>query len=253
MNIVAAQDKPLKSSVDALRAENERLQAFSYRVSHDLKSPLRAVMALTEWIVEDLRATFGELPDNISCDLTEISAQSARMSKMIDDLLSLAQIGGHDEPDGACDTGQAIVESLRICDVPGEFDVRLQPTFPPVACHPVEFSTMIRNLLNNSIEHHDQASGIVEIAAWQADGFCHFRVRDDGPGVSAEHRDYIFEMFNKLGPGSGSGIGLAMVRQIAQQYGGSAYVQPNPLGRGSDFIISLPLAQKEGCDIDPPQ
>lgn len=227
---------------DFLRAENERLKTFVYRASHDLKSPLRALIALAEWIVEDLEETFGKLPENIASDLNEISTQSARMSKLISDLLELSQLGHHDDEPPVCDARSEILDCVKLCAVPDGFDIRLLTEFPLVACTPVEFALMIRNLLNNSIEHHDRPTGVIEISSWQEDGFCYFSVRDDGPGIESDRREEIFEMFKKLARSKGSGIGLGMVRQIAEQYGGVAYVRAVPEKRGSDFVISLPLA-----------
>ena len=244
-SIRPAKEECLVYDVDTLRAENDRLREFVFRASHDLKSPLRAVIALAEWIVEDLEATFGKLPKNIISDLDEIAAQSTRMSKLISDLLDLSQIGSRDDERMICDPYREIGDCISLCSFPDNFIVSLDESFPAVICSPVEFSLMIRNLLSNSVEHHDQASGTIVIANWESDGFCFFRIRDDGPGIEEEHREAIFEMFKKLGPSKGSGIGLGMVRQIAEHYGGSASVAPNPAGRGSDFIISLPIATVE--------
>lgn len=244
-SIRPADDESLVSDVATLRAENDRLRDFVFRASHDLRSPLRAVIALAEWIVEDLEATFGKLPQNITSDLDEIAAQSLRMSKLISDLLDLSQIGGRNDKPMICDPHREIGECISLCSLPDGFDVRLDASFPAVVCSPVEFSLIIRNLLSNSVEHHDQASGTIDIGNWESDGFCFFRIRDDGPGIKEEDREAIFEMFKKLGPSKGSGIGLGMVRQIAEHYGGSASVAPNPTGRGSDFIISLPIAAVE--------
>ena len=227
-----------------LLQENSRLQDFAHMACHDLRAPLRAMMSLTEWITEDLVDHFGALPDTIEKDLNELALQGQRMSQFLTDLLAFAVAGqaGH----GRCEAEAELREAIEFCALPAGFEVVVAPGLPALAVDPVEFSMVMRNLISNAVRHHDLQSGQVQILHQSSEGRCHILVRDDGPGISAEDRPVVFEMFRTIGLGRGFGIGLGVVRKIVEHYGGRPAVAPNPAGRGTEFSLSFPLVDATG-------
>ena len=231
----------LAAGVAGLRIENQRLEDFVHIASHDLRSPLRAMMSLVEWIRDDLESAFGTLPEAIQADLLEVAAQGRRMDKLLKDLLEFSQIPDACDTDKEFDPAAVIKECIDITTIPEAFAVRVAPELPSVQCSPVEFALVMRNLISNSVKYHDRTGGRVEIDGWTEGRFGYFRVRDDGPGIEPEYAEQVFEMFKTLDSNRGSGIGLGLVKKITTQHGGMAAVLPNPNGRGCDFIFSLPL------------
>ncbi len=225
-----------------LKAANEKLESFVYLASHDLRSPLRAMLSLVEWIRDDLSEVLDPIPDNIASDLDQVTAQGQRMDQMLRDLLEFSRIGNAEDAIAPFDPAAKIAECLNILDVPPAFTIHVAGGLPQVLCGPVEFSMAIRNLITNSVKHHDKPTGRIEIDGWAANGMGHFRVRDDGPGVAPEHREVIFEIFRKINSNQGCGIGLGAVRKIARRYGGEVTMSPCEKGSGSAFTITFPLA-----------
>lgn len=226
-----------------LTRANQKLENFVLVASHDLRTPLRAMISLIEWVRDDLKSAFGALPDNIEADLSELSAQGQRMRRFLQDLLEFTQVSSTGEASENLDELALIQDCIQFCAVPSSFSVVISDDFPDVHCSRAEFAVVMRNLISNSIKFHDQPEGRIEIDGWAQDGFGYFRVRDDGPGVDEKYSEQIFEMFKTLDSNRGSGIGLGMVKAVTEKYGGQACVSPNPQGRGSDFIFSFPLSK----------
>ncbi len=185
--------------------------------------------------------TYGELPENIAADLGEISAQGRRMSKLLTDLLEFSRIGSAAMTVEAFDPLALIDECVQITGLPASFDVQIANSMPQIECSPAEFSIVMRNLVANSVKHHDRTTGSIKIDGWEDIDLGYFRVCDDGPGIESKHSDRIFKMFQSLNSSGGNGIGLGMVKKIVDQYGGSVRVEANPEGRGCAFIVSFPL------------
>lgn len=237
-----------------LQNANQKLDAFAHIASHDLRSPLRAMMSLVDWIRDDLETTLGTIPETIAADLDEVSAQGRRMGKLLKDLMDYSQIGHERESYESFDPKPLVAESVLLCAVPPDFTVTLAAEYPAIICSPVEFSLVIRNFLSNAIKHHDRTDGHIDISATQKNGFAHFRIRDDGPGIPPQYASQIFEMFRTLDSNRGNGIGLGLVKRIADQIGGIAIYKPNTDGRGSDFSASFPLAETQRHHgVDPKQ
>lgn len=234
-------DNPL-DHLEKLKAANRRLESFAQIASHDLRSPLRAMMSIAEWVREDIETTFGKVPEQINSDLMELQEQGRRMGKLLQDLLHYSQVGFAGNAPHAFEARSVIQDCVDICAVPEGMHVRVGQEMPNVACSPVEFGLVVRNLISNAVKYHDRSDGEIAIDGWSEGGQAWFRVRDDGPGIAPELAEDVFGMFRTLDSRRGNGIGLGLVRRITDEYGGSSKVLPNPGGRGSDFIVSLPLA-----------
>jgi signal transduction histidine kinase len=107
-----------------------------------------------------------------------------------------------------------------------------------------EISIAIRNLLGNVLKYA-AAGGVVKVSAWCRDGYAEIEVADHGPGIPAEELDRLFERYHRTQQGTdsgtvGSGLGLYIVRQIAELHGGEATVASSP-GQGATFRLRLPV------------
>ena len=228
----------------------EQIERFLYLASHDLKAPLRAMISLAEWLREDLVMEFGQLPSKMDEDLVELVNQGHRMDRLLKDLLEYSLVGKAGAVVEPFEPAQLIGEAIKLAAVPAAFTVEVLPGQPHVACNPVEFSIAIRNLLSNSIKHHDKATGCIQIGGQAKDGFGVFTVRDDGPGVEPDKSEEIFQMFHTLRPSAGNGIGLGIIRKIVDRHGGTASVHANADGPGCTFSISFPLARDVRASIN---
>lgn len=228
------------------RAEEERerasreLDAFVYTVSHDLRSPLAAVIGFAEFLQGHEEA---QLDENARVALAEMQKQGERMSDMMEDLLALARVGKLPRPAEGVDAGAVVQEVLS--DLAGEIaaaGLAIRTGALPAVRVPRTFlSEIFSNLIGNAARYAGPAGGPIEVGGTRVKRKVRFFVRDHGPGIPPHERDRIFEVFFRGSTGeriSGTGIGLATVRKIAQFYGGDARVEETP-GGGATFWVEI--------------
>lgn len=105
---------------------------------------------------------------------------------------------------------------------------------------------LFNNLLSNAVEHNDEATPKVEIAAHRDDGDAVIEIADNGPGIAPADRERLFERGQKGAESSGTGLGLYLCREIADSYGGSVDIRDSELG-GAKFIVRIPLSEQDGA------
>jgi len=180
--------------------------------------------------------------------IAELKSTTQRLSRLVQQLLALGRIG----PDGSHsmefvrtdlvplvqDIGSGFAEQAARRDIALELDL---PAAPVVArVHPDLVSEALSNLLDNAIRY-TPVGGAVTLSIGYEMGGGVLRVEDNGPGIAPEHRERVFERFYRiLGSGQkGSGLGLALVRAIAERHNGKVGLRSR-LGRGTVFILRLP-------------
>ncbi len=207
--------------------------------SHELRTPVTSLRTNIEVLLQG-----GELREEDRRRLlTDVVEQSEELSTLVSDLIELAR---GDEPSGAAEDvrlDRVVEESLTRArrNAPDlEFVARLQPvTLEGVA---ERLGRAVNNLLDNA-SRHSPPGGAVEVDV----GAAGVRVRDHGPGIDAEDLPHVFDRFyrgaNVRGQ-QGSGLGLSIVRQVAQQHGGAVSAENAP-GGGAAFTIQLPVVAAE--------
>ncbi|MEO0529182.1 MAG: PAS domain S-box protein [Planctomycetota bacterium] len=209
------------SDVTALTQANRDLEEFAYVASHDLKAPLRAISHLATWLEEDLGGT---LTDSSEQHLAQLKQRVRRMDGLLDDLLAYSRANAADTMVSSIDLGELVTEIADLFgpQQPAMICLDLGIAFIEAARTPLE--TILRNLVGNAIKHHDTGSPKIEIAIHERDGHLEVAVSDDGPGIPAELRDRAFRMFHTLRPRDeveGSGMGLALVKRLVENAGGT--------------------------------
>jgi PAS domain S-box-containing protein len=247
------------------RVEEEReralqeLNAFVYTVSHDLRSPLSAIIGFSDFLLEQQKST---LDENARVALAEIRKQGERMSAMMEDLLELARVGKLPRPAEAVDAGKIlhqVLQELGSRIAAAGLPIRTEP-LPSVRIPPTFLSQIFSNLIGNAIRYAGPQGGPIEIGGTRRRDKALFFVRDHGSGVPATERDRIFEVFFRGSTGekiTGTGIGLATVKKIAQFYAGASWVEETP-GGGATFWVELgdrehPTTQESSPPSQPPQ
>jgi CheY-like chemotaxis protein/two-component sensor histidine kinase len=185
-----------------------------------------------------------------------IERQTNQLVHLVDDLLDISRITQDkiklrkervdiaDSISAAVETVQPFVENLR-----HRLDVRLPDAPVFVEADPMRLSQIILNLLHNSAKYTEPGGHILLIAAREGDEAV-IRVRDNGIGIQFEMLPEIFDMFaqtvigEKRGQG-GLGIGLSLVKKLVEMHGGRAEAHSEGEGKGSEFIVRLPLAAEQ--------
>jgi PAS domain S-box-containing protein len=227
-----------------LEIANKDLEEFAYAASHDLKAPLRVIDNASKWLEEDLKE---HLTDETRENMNLLRGRIKRMEKLLDDLLEYSRIGRTlDERYAETISGDALmVNILALLSPPAGFTITIGAGFAGIAVRRMPLQQIFMNLISNAIKHHDNKNGRIEVSVEDCSADYSFAVKDDGPGIAAEHQDQIFKMFLTLKPRDqveGSGMGLAMVRKNIEVFGGKLSLD-SAVGRGSTFRFSWPKHQ----------
>lgn len=227
------------------RAANEELRDFTYTVAHDLSEPLRGIETLTAYLADEaLAGSPGEVTDTVG----RIRRETVRIKDRVKGLLEFSRAFAQEfdpEPFAFEDALHAVLESLeaQAQEAGARIEVHCQPGIAPIVAQRVRVEQVLRNLLENAIKHNPQGVRI-QVGVREAGREHILWVRDDGVGIPAIYHERIFDIFQR-GPGAvttrGSGVGLAMVRRIAERHGGRAWVESTP-GEGATFCVALPLS-----------
>jgi signal transduction histidine kinase len=225
----------------ALEATNKELETFSYSVSHDLRSPLRAINGFAQIVMEDYAA---ELPADAAGYLQRITSASERMNTLIDALLSLSHINQQRLERISVDLSalaENVVEELRAASPERKVDVTIAPGLMAEADSDLCF-VVLQNLIGNAWKYSSKvALAEITVGARQQDGETVFYVRDNGAGYDPENADRLFGAFQRLHAPSefeGSGVGLATVARVVHRHGGRVWSEA-AVGKGACFYFTL--------------
>jgi two-component system phosphate regulon sensor histidine kinase PhoR len=226
--------------ISALKSE------FVANVSHELKTPLALVRMFGEMLQSGRVSSDAKRQEYLEI----IVRESERLSNLIENVLDFAKVergkGAYDFADG--DVGEAVSRAANIYRYRAEresctLDVEIEPGLPRARIDERAIQLAVINLIDNALKYAPDGQVIKVRAARESSGIA-IRVVDRGPGVAPEDRERIFDRFVR-GEGAarrnvrGSGIGLALVKHIAESHGGRAWVE-SELGQGSTFVVSIP-------------
>ena len=246
--------------LDRLEAAFLRQRQFTADASHELRTPLTVV---------DLEVSRGlaerRQPEEYERILTAVQAENAHMSRLVDDLLALARAdaGQAQWQMAPLDLSDVALDALeRLAPLARERGVELTAGPLPEARVMGDRAALTRlfvNLIENAVKYSGLGGRVTLETERVLDGGSRWaiaRVRDDGPGIAAEHLPHLFERFYRVDmarqrsderesdasrqTSGGSGLGLAIVRWVAEAHGGSIGVE-SAVGRGSVFALRLPL------------
>ena len=233
----------MKAIEAELRLSNQELEAFSYSVSHDLRSPLNTIDGFSRLLAKQIDADAGVKAMHY---LSRIHAGVAQMGQLIEDILSLAQVSRvqlrHELIDLSALAAKS-VDALRVRDPEREVSVRIDSDLQAFGDSRL-VSVVMENLLGNAWKFSSQRADASISVGQTIDpaGQVSFFVRDNGAGFDMAFVDKLFRAFQRLHTAAefpGTGIGLATVNRIIARHGGSLWAQSSP-GEGASFFFTLP-------------
>lgn len=235
-----------RDALTDLMRRNGELEHCINTLAHDLRSPLVALLGFSRLLNQD----YGDLLGDTGTHFVGRIEQAGRtMEALIHDLLELSRIGQPGEYPALVDP-RAVLSQLSAELKPrlDEKCIRLVlPENPPlVYCDRTRLYQVFSNLIGNAVEHMGECeSPIIGVEIRDEEGLHRITVCDDGLGIERKHHERIFEPFHSLfsrrNGRSGTGMGLAIVRKIAETRGGRAWVESSP-GKGATFHVTLPQA-----------
>jgi len=232
--------------VSALKSE------FVANVSHELKTPLALVRMFAEMLQTGRVASDAKRQEYLDI----IVRESERLSALIENVLDFAKLerGRESYELAEGDVGDAVIRAANVYRYRAERDgvnlvVEVESGLPAASIDERAIQLAVTNLVDNALKYAPGGEEII-VRVRQEDDAVRVDVVDRGPGVPAEDRQRIFDRFVRLpsrpqkageAPVRGSGIGLALVKHIAESHGGRAWVESGDAGGGSVFSFSIPL------------
>jgi PAS domain S-box-containing protein len=231
----------LRQRTGELEAHNEELDAFAHTVAHDLKGPLSTLVGYAEVLALDHASAID--PDGQEY-LHKVVQSGREMSSIIDELLLLAGARKMDVDVEPLDMATVVAEAQqRLAYMIEEYqaETALPETWPKALGYGPWIEEVWINYLSNGIKYGGRPPHVELGAMVQDDGMVRFWVRDDGPGLSSEEQARLFRPFTRLDQvrAKGHGLGLSIVRRIAERLGGQVGAD-SEVGRGSVFFFTLP-------------
>jgi two-component system OmpR family sensor kinase len=245
--VAAAFNRMLGHVEDALtkrHASEERLRRFAADASHELRTPVASVRGHAELALLHP----GPVPPEVTRALRRITAESARMGEMVDDLLLLARLdAGRPLEREPVDLTRLVLDAVTDARATGPdhrwtLDLPEDPVTVPGDAHRLQ--QVLANLLANARSHTPGGTKVTVILEADA-GSAVLRVHDDGPGVPEEVRAGVFERFTRAehrrhpnASGAGAGLGLSIVAAVAEAHGGTVGLESRP--GSTTFTVRLP-------------
>ena len=235
-----------RATVEELRRLSALRADFVSLVSHELRSPMAAVVGAARTLQERWRELAPEARQSF---LELIASETSRLAALIGDVLDTSRIeaGTFSYTFSDVDLARLVEESVAAATL-GQDDVRVEALvrrpLPSVRGDRERLRQVLSNLIDNAVKY-SSAGGEVEVAAAAENGAVVVSVSDHGPGIPREHQRLIFEKFGRAGVAGqakpGTGLGLFIARSIAEAHGGSLDVRSTPR-QGTTFTLSLPLS-----------
>lgn len=224
-----------------LRETISELEAFSYSVSHDMRSPLRAMQGYSDALLEDHKA---QLDPTAQDYLNRIRRAAARMDLLIRDILAYSKVAKGEirlEPIDLEHVIRDVVQNYEALQS-DRVTIRIASPLPRMLGHEAYLTQIVSNYLSNAVKFVEPgASPVIEISAASEGDMIRVTFKDNGIGISAEHQKQIFQIFGRVYSDKqfeGTGIGLAIAKKAAERMGGSVGVR-SQLGQGSEFYVLL--------------
>ncbi|MCW0481163.1 transporter substrate-binding domain-containing protein [Gaoshiqia sediminis] len=232
----------LKEERRKLEQSNQELDAFSYSVSHDLRSPLRAINGYSEFLLEDYAEQLDEEGKRF---LTVIRENANKMDRLITDMLNLSRISRTDVRVSAINMTKlagSVFEEIATETEKRDFELVVEE-LPEVQGDYNLLKQVWQNLIANALKYSSKSVvRKIEIGANESDSEVVYFVKDHGAGFDPRYKDKLFGVFQRLHSDddfAGTGVGLAIIQRIVHRHGGRVWAE-GEVNQGATFWFALP-------------
>ncbi len=230
-----------------LTNRNQELAEFAYATAHDLKTPLRGIATLSEWIEEEVKPySSAELRSNIYL----LRQRTYRLNNLIEGLWEYSNLGQTPVTPEPVELAAFLQEIKSDLALPLNFKMEVHPTDLHLTARKAHLRKVIEELLENALKHH-HAFGVTENHHGEI-GICvelngeqkiEFVITDDGPGIELKHHQRVFRLFETLQPRDvqeNTGIGLSIAKKLVDRVGGKIWLENPPSGKGLSVHFTWP-------------
>ena len=252
-------DDALRKRFEAESA-NASKTSFLANMSHELRTPLNAILGFSEIIAQEC---FGPVGSARYRDYAgDIHSSGAHLLSLINDLLDIAKIeaGRMDIAPHPLDAGRVFDVALKLIGTKAReksqtLTIDVDPTAPPLYADERALKQILLNLVSNAVKFTPEGGRIAVLGGPARDGSFQIVVRDNGPGIPRDKLDHIFSPFSQVDnrydrQAGGTGLGLALVRGLAELHGGRAWLE-SEFGKGCSVYVNLPVKAPEMTTSSP--
>jgi PAS domain S-box-containing protein len=237
----------LEDKVNEIELVNKELEAFTYSVSHDLRTPLRAISGYTKIIEEEY---ISKLDEEALTMMTAVVNNAKKMGQLIDDLLKFSRLGRKALEKKQVD--MTTLANLAVDEVKKSYeDINTEITIHPLGNAMADQSLVLQaltNLVSNAIKFSSKKEKPkVEIGVKEVEGEISYFVKDNGAGFDMKYYDKLFGVFQRLHDATefeGNGVGLALVKRIITKHEGRVWAEAK-VNEGATFYFTLGKPQKK--------
>ena len=256
---VAERTEELRRIEESLREAGDKKDRFIAILAHELRNPLAPIRNVVNRI-----QSMPTIDPELAWCRDVIDRQVRQMTHLLEDLLDVSRITRtkltlRREPLALSTVIEHAIETAHpfIEEAGQKLTVNLPESLIVLNGDLTRLAQVVSNLLINAAKY-SQPEGNIAISVACEEGDAVIRVRDDGIGIAVEHLPYIFEMFGQVESGSkrsqgGLGIGLALSKALIEMHGGSIHAASDGAGRGSEFIVRMPVAEDSHAALDLPK
>ena len=232
----------LKKRSQELEFQNEELKKFSYVLSHDLKSPIRAIRSLIEFSLEDLAEENIEIPSGINQNFDLIANRAEKLERLIDGVLAYSKAGQKKEKQQVS-IRRCLQQTLEQIGTPANFEVIIHGEDAYLHFNPTELYQVFQNLISNAYKYNDKPKGRLEIGIEVEDEYILIAFKYYVKGIENAYLHKVFDLFETLEVRESyesTGIGLAIANRIVGLNEGKISVT-SEFGLWTEFSLQFPL------------
>ena len=225
-----------KELIKDLERKNKDLRDFAHIVSHDLKSPLRSMDTLINWLKEYYTDKNTTKFDNTYQMLLE---KVSKMDHLIDGVLRYSSIDSAEQLKEDIQVKILIQDILEMLHIPQHIKIEVPQNLPVIVGDVYRIQQLFQNLIDNAIKSIDKSEGLIVVGFNETPTHWAFTISDNGKGISENYKGKIFEIFQSLNETEDStGVGLSIVKKIVELYQGEVSFT-SKIGDGTTFHFSL--------------
>lgn len=235
-------EEELRKRKSQLEAVNKELESFSYSVSHDLRSPLRAIDGFARMLLRDAQ---DKLDEEALHRLDVIRCNSGKMNQLIDDILAFSRMSSQTMVMDVIEMDNlAAVVWNELLAINEQRNITMNISPLPAAYGDQKLVRQVLvNLLDNAVKYtKNKAQAAIEVGSCEEAGETVYYVRDNGIGFDMKHYNKLFGIFQRLHRDEeydGTGVGLSIIKRIVQRHGGRVWGE-GKVNSGAIFYFSLP-------------
>ncbi len=231
-------EKKTTQLLEELAEVNKELSDFAHIVSHDLKAPLRAIKAISNWLSEDYSH---KLDDQGKKQLALLGNRVHRMHEFIEGIFEYTKMGRIKESKVLVEMMEIIHNVILMINLDENVEIKILKKLPEVYCEKIKIEQVFQNLISNAIKYNDKKYCKIEIDYEDLDTHFLFKIKDNGKGIEKKNFEKIFQIFQTLQAKDdfeSTGIGLSIVKRVVQLHGGTINVK-SELGKSTTFEFTL--------------